>query len=151
MFFLPPVRGFTRQLVAFSLQGLYCDCARRRSRTSSPARSARTSGYRHPEPISSRRTSAAATDALGPPLLRSENPENYKLLHSRSVASGAVLPSDVYTHEVHRTMKHIVEWVSHLGSHQDFFGVGDRARRAPLRVGFLTHPRHDRVARLYAR
>ncbi len=39
----------------------------------------------------------------------------------------AVLSSDVYTHEVHRAIKHIVEWGYLFGSHHDPARVGDRA------------------------
>jgi hypothetical protein len=45
---------------------------------------------------------------------------------------------DVYAHEVHRTVEHIVERDCRFGSHQDLFGVGDRAGRARLRVGLLS-------------
>src|SRR3712207_853207 len=68
----------------------------------------------------------------------------------RQRAPTAALSSDLYAHEVHRAIEHIVEWVCRFGSHHDVGRVGDRAGRARLREGPPINPRHHRVARLYA-
>src|SRR5215207_113013 len=61
------------------------------------------------------------------------------------------LLGDLYAHEVHRTVEHIVERVCRFGSHQDVGRVGDRAGRARLGGAALSvHSSHHRGARLYA-
>src|SRR5215208_217296 len=58
---------------------------------------------------------------------------------------------DVYAHEVHRTVEHIVERVGCFGSHHDIGSVGDRASRASRSTADLAvYPRYYRGACLYA-
>src|SRR5215218_8963375 len=75
-----------------------------------------------------------------------QNPGPY----DREPLRPSLLP-DVYAHEVHRTVEHIVERVCRFGSHHDVGRVGDRAGRARLGAAALSvHPSHHRGARLYA-
>src|SRR5215208_4816774 len=58
---------------------------------------------------------------------------------------------DLYAHEGHRTVEHVVERVGCFGSHHDIGSVGDRASRASRSTADLAvYPRYYRGARLYA-